>query len=256
MQNHHFTPCLIGLLCLLFVLSSHAGNDKVTIFAAASLTNVISEIAKVYEAQYNVRIQTSFASSATLAKQISRGAPADIFISADQQWMDYIHKQRFIKPESRQNIVKNHLVLIAPAKNPFLAQFQTGFNLPDAFTGKLCTGQVDAVPAGIYAKQALQFFHWWPALKHRVIGAQNVRSALVYVERGECAAGIVYETDAYISKNVTTLARFPSKSHQPIRYPAALTTTSSPPAAHFLQFLQSGAAKAIFKQHHFLSLAP
>lgn len=245
------------ILFLLLASSSAmcaASDDKVVVFAAASLTNAITDIAKAFEATHAIKIQKSFASSAALAKQITRGAPADIYLSADQQWMDYLHTKRFILPNSRQNLLANHLVLISPTQQTFEIEMLKGYPLAKQFKGRLCTGQVDSVPVGIYAKQALTHFNWWQSIKSRLVGAQNVRTALLYVERGECKAGIVYETDAKISNKVAILARFPTKSHTPIHYPVALVNNANPQAKMFMTFLNSAKAKAIFEQYGFITL--
>jgi molybdate transport system substrate-binding protein len=249
---------IYSLILIVFITTfsgiSAASDHKVVVFAAASLTNAITDIAKAYEAKHAIKIQKSFASSAALAKQITRGAPADIYLSADQQWMDYLHTKRFITPNSRQDLLKNHLVLISPAQQSFNTKMVSGYPFAAQFKGKLCTGQVDSVPVGIYAKQALTHLNWWHSVKSRLVGAQSVRTALVYVERGECKAGIVYETDAKISNKVKIIARFPADSHTPIRYPMALVNNANPQAKDFMLFLNSAQASAIFKQYGFITL--
>lgn len=253
-----FTSILLLLFtsfCGVSAANDHASDNKVVVFAAASLTNAIMDIVAAYETtQQPITIQTSFASSAALAKQITRGAPADIFISADQQWMNYLQSKRAIIANSRHDLLANHLVLIAPKNKTFQIDMNSSFAFAEQFKGRLCTGQVDAVPVGIYAKQALMQLDWWSSIKRRIVGAQNVRAALVYVERKECDAGIVYETDARISDKAVIVARFPANSHTPIRYPIALVNHANPQAKHFMRFLNSVQAKAIFEQYGFITL--
>lgn len=236
------------LLCM----SMTAGAEpKITVFAAASLTNAISEIAAAYENDKPVSIQTSFAASSTLAKQIEKGAPADIFISADTKWMDYLQDKRFIVTDSRADLLTNRLVLIAPKGKAFKVKINKGFNFANAFSGRLCTGETESVPVGIYARQSLQHLNWWDSIKTRLVGTQDVRAALVFVERGECEAGIVYETDAIISSKVDIVAHFPDNSHDPIIYPLALTKGASAQARDFYQYLQSEKAKTVFSKYGF-----
>lgn len=241
-----------GLLTMVSLLSCIANADqKVTVFAAASLTNAISDIASEYEKDKQHDIQTSFASSSTLAKQIEKGAPADIFISADTKWMNYMQDKNLIKKESKVNLLGNQLVLIAPKDKVFRVDMDKRFNLAAAFSGKLCTGELESVPAGIYAKQSLKSLNWWDNIKMRIVGTQDVRSALVFVERAECDAGIVYATDAKISGKVEKIAVFPEASHEPIVYPLALLNNASSQALAFYDYLRSAKAKAIFAKYGF-----
>ncbi len=241
-----------SLSALLLCLSMSAGAEqKITVFAAASLTNAITEIAAAYEKDKAVKIQTSFASSSTLAKQIEKGAPADIFISADTRWMDYLQDKRSIDAASRTDLLTNHLVLITPKGKAFKIEMNKGFNFAGAFNGRLCTGDTESVPVGIYARQSLKYLNWWDSIKTRLVGTQDVRAALVFVERGECGAGIVYETDAMVSSKVDTVARFPDNSHDPIIYPLVLTKGASVEAQDFYQYMKSESAKTIFIKYGF-----
>ena len=241
-----------GVSALLLCISLAAGAEqKITVFAAASLTNAITEIAAAYEKDKAVKIQTSFSASSTLAKQIEKGAPADIFISADTKWMDYLQGKRAIDTDSRTDLLTNHLVLIAPKGKAFKVEMHKSFNFSGAFNGRLCTGETESVPAGIYAKQSLQHLNWWDSVKTRLVGTQDVRAALMFVERGECDAGIVYETDAMVSSKVDTVASFPDNSHEPIIYPLALTKGASISAQDFYQYLKSEKAKTIFMKYGF-----
>lgn len=222
--------------------------DEVSVYAAASLTDVVSEIARNYEVGHAAKIKPSFASSGTLAKQIEAGAPADIFISADTKWMDYLDSKGRIDKGSRLNLVGNSLVLIAPKGRTFGVRLKKGFDFAKAFEGKLCTGATESVPVGIYAKEALSHLGWWNAIKSRIVGTEDVRAALVLVERGECAAGIVYATDAKISGKVETVGTFPESTHSPIVYPAALVSHSES-AKEFFEYLK--ASSAIFARYGF-----
>ncbi len=203
--NHQLVSVFFAsLLCFAANSSAAESGKKVVVFAAASLTNAITDIAAIYEKEKNIEIQTSFASSSTLAKQIENGAPADIFISADTKWMQYLKDKNALNDATTANLLGNRLVLIAPKGKAFKVDPDKSFNLANAFEGKLCTGETESVPVGIYAKQALKSLGWWDSIKTRIVGTQDVRAALVNVERGECAAGIVYETDAKVSDKVET----------------------------------------------------
>jgi molybdate transport system substrate-binding protein len=231
-------------------------DDKVTVFAAASLTNALSEVSANYEVNGTAKVRSAFASSSVLAKQIENGAPADIFISADSKWMNYLQEKNLINSASRKDFLGNKLVLIAPKGRSFDVKLDKLFDLAKAFDGKLCTGDIDAVPAGIYAKQSLMYLNWWDGIKARIVGAQDVRAAMSFVERGECAAGIVYETDAKISTKVEIVATFPEQSHVPIVYPIALVVHTNNAninklASDYLNYLQSPSATAIFKKYGF-----
>jgi molybdate transport system substrate-binding protein len=226
--------CLALLAALALLSACRLGlAGEVTVYAAASLTNALGEIAKAYEASHGVKVKTSFAASGALAKQIEAGAPADVFISADTKWTDYLDAKGKIDHDSLANLLGNTLVLIAPKGKGFPVRMEPGFDFAQAFGGKLCTGETESVPVGIYAKEALGKLGWWEGVRARIVGTDDVRAALDLVGRGECV-GIVYETDAKISGQVEILAAFPEDTHAPIVYPAALVT-------------QSGAAKAFFE---------
>jgi len=229
---------LLVAICLLMVFNACLAGE-VTVYAAASLTNVLGELAKVYEASHDVKIKFSFAASGALAKQIEAGAPADLFISADNKWMDYLDGKGKIDKKSRVNLVRNTLVLIAPKGKGFPVRLDKDFDFENSFKGKLCTGQTESVPVGVYAKESLTKLGWWDALKDRVVGTDDVRAALDLVGRGECI-GIVYETDARISNRVETIATFADALHAPIVYPAALVTQSGEAKAFFEYVKSSG----------------
>lgn len=253
LKSISFFLCFV-IFTVLLSAQVQASEDKIVVFAAASLTNALTDIAKRYEHDHATKIKTSFASSATLAKQIARGAPASLFIAADQTWTQYLVDQHRITSQSTKNLLTNDLVLIAPKQHPFNVNMASNFPFAQAFSGKLCTGEVNSVPAGIYAKQALDHFGWWPLVQSRMVGTQNVRSTLALVARGECGAGIVYKTDAAISNKVTVVATFPKESHAPIIYPLALVNGAAAKTKHFYDYLQSHAAKQIFQHYGFISL--
>ena len=246
---------LISRLSLfaLFALSTavHA-EEQVRVFAAASLTNALNDIAVEWQKAGHPKPSIAYAASSTLAKQIQAGAPADVFASADMAWMDYLDQRGWIAPGTRVSLLGNDLVLIVPRGKKFPVQVKAGFDLAGAFAGKLCTGEPGVVPVGIYARQSLENLGWWNALQGRIVGTDDVRTALAFVERGECPLGIVYATDAKISDKVEVLARFPDDSHKPIVYPFALVKNARPQAQAFLQYLKtSPAAAAIFEHYGF-----
>ena len=242
--------CMLLLLQLLIVGSVQAADVRVS--AAASLTDVITELSRAYEkAHANVAIKTSFAGSSTLAKQIENGAPADIFISADKDWADYLVQRNLLNKSTRIDLLLNELVLIAPNGRVPSVTIAKDADLLAAFSGKLCTGDTASVPVGKYAKQALTFYGWWDGIQPRLVGTEDVRTALAFVERGECALGIVYKTDALVSKKVSLVATFPAESHLPIVYPGGLTKNATADARAFWQFLQSPVAAEVFVRYGF-----
>jgi len=236
MTQRPFNFCKLLAAFALLSASHLALAGEVTVYAAASLTNALGEIAKDYEAAHGVKVKTSFAASGALAKQIEAGAPADVFIAADNKWMDYLDGKGKVDHASRVNLLGNDLVLIAPKGKGFVAHFEKGFDFSQAFKGKLCTGETESVPVGVYAKEALTNLGWWEAIKPRIVGTDDVRAALDLVGRGECI-GIVYTTDAQISNKVEVVGTFPDSLHAPIVYPAALVTQSGE-AKRFFNYLQ------------------
>ena len=227
-------------------------EQPVRIFAAASLTNALNGIAGEWVKAGHARPSLAFAASSALARQIEAGAPADVFASADLAWMDYLDARGKLQPGTRANLVGNSLVMVVPQGRRFPVKMQRGFDLARAFDGKLCTGEPGVVPVGIYARDALRNLGWWEALQGRVVGTDDVRTALAFVERGECPLGIVYATDAKISRKVEVLATFPADTHKPIVYPIAAVRGARPETAAFLQFVTtSRAAAAIFAKYGF-----
>ena len=239
----------------LFSLCNLTQAETVKVYAAASLTNAISDIAVVYEKQHpQTDIVPVFGASSALAKQIEAGAKSDLFFSADVDWMNYIIKKQIIDENKGKALLSNQLVLISPKKLNIAFKAQPNFNFAQSFKGHVCTGQMESVPAGKYAKQSLIKLNWLDSLKGRIVGTDDVRSALAFVERGECDVGIVYKTDALISKKVKVIGTFPENSHHPILYPLALTQQGEKngDAVQFEKFVKSSPqAKIIFQKYGF-----
>ena len=242
---------LIVALCA--IVPCHAAPPLV--LAAASLQESLNAAADAWAARRHERPILSFASSSALAKQIDAGAPADIFISADEPWMDDVARHGLVKPGTRTSFLGNRLVLVAPAATAKPVAIRPGFPLARLLgDGKLAMGEVSSVPAGKYGKEALARLGIWDAVSGQVAGADSVRSALALVERGEAPYGIVYATDALAAKTVKVVGVFPENSHAPITYPVAvLTASTSPEAEAFRRFLISGAGKAIFRRYGFIA---
>jgi molybdate transport system substrate-binding protein len=234
-----------------------AVQDKtLTAFAAASMKNALDDVDAAYTARTGVKIVASYAASSVLAKQIEQGAPADIFVSADTDWMDYAIQKKTINEQSRVNLLGNSMVLIAPKDSKIdNVTIGPGFDLAKlAGDGKIATGDVKSVPVGKYAKAALEKLGAWPAAEPKFAMAESVRAALTLVARGEAALGIVYSTDAKVEPEVKIIGTFPADSHPPIIYPVAATTSAKAEAADYLAFLRSSAAKAIFEKYGFVFL--
>lgn len=244
-------------MLLLVCTGAAAGAEALTVFAAASLKTVMDDAAKAYNAKTGIEIKASYAASSTLAKQIEQGAPADLFASADLEWMDYLQQRSLIRPASRVNLLGNSLVVIAPKTSVLqtLALDHTGFAAALGPDGKLVTGDPKAVPVGKYAKIALDTLGLWAELEPRIASADNVRSALAFVARGEAPLGIVYATDAAVEPNVKIVATFPANSHPPVIYPFAVTAAGDPKAAAFLAFLQTPDISKAFTAAGFTVLA-
>jgi molybdate transport system substrate-binding protein len=242
-----------GILALgILLLPGAAAADTVTVFAAASLKDALDEGARVYPAKAGDRIVVSYAASSALAKQIEAGAPADLFISADLEWMDYLEQRRLIKSDTRQNLLKNRLVLIAPADSKVSVSIVPGFPLATLLgNGRLAMANPDVVPAGKYGKASLEALGVWKDVRTKVASAENVRAALVLVSRGEAPFGIVYRTDAAADSKVRVVALFPENTHPPIIYPIAVTAVGKPAAAAFLKWLSEPRARAIFEKRGF-----
>jgi len=228
--------------------------EKITVFAAASLTNALQEIASQYKKKNNVEVVSSFASSSTLARQIEQGAPADLFISADQQWMDDAVAKKSIEDATRVTLLGNELVLVAPrgdSAKPVTLNQQTDWK--SLLKGeRLAVGDPDHVPAGIYAQEALQKLGAWEQVSPSLARANNVRAALALVERSETPYGIVYGSDAVASDKVQVVGTFPAASHKPVEYPMAVVKAHNNAVVKaFYDYLKGPEAAAVFKQYGF-----
>jgi molybdate transport system substrate-binding protein len=244
---------VLTLLCGWTFSSALAQDKRLTVFAAASVKNALDEIDAAYTAKTGIKIVASYAASSALAKQIEQGAPADIFFSADIDWMNYAIGKKVVGEPTRFNLLGNNLVLIAPKDSSINnVAIGPGFDLAKlAGDGKIATGDVKAVPAGKYAKAALEKLGAWQAVQSKFAMAESVRAALTLVARGEAVLGIVYSTDARVEPGVKIIGSFPADSHPPIVYPVAATVTANIEAAGYLAFLRSSAAKAIFEKYEF-----
>jgi len=224
----------------------------VLVFAAASLANVLTDLDGAFTARTGIRVTSSLAASSTLAKQVAAGAPADVYFSADLQWMDYLEQRGLLRAGSRRDVVGNSLVLIAAAASPLRVRIAPGFDLAKLLgRGRLAVADPDSVPAGIYGREALQKLGVWNSVVPRLVRAENVRAALEYVARGDAPLGIVYRTDALVEKQVRIVGVFPASSHAPIVYPVALTRRASGAAARYLAFVTSADARPIFRKWGF-----
>jgi molybdate transport system substrate-binding protein len=244
------------ILCGLADAPALAQNNSLTMFAAASMKNALDEVDAAYTAKTGVKVVASYAASSALAKQIEQGAPADIFLSADTDWMDYATSKKTINEPTRVNLLGNSIVLIAPKDSKIdNVNIGPGFDLAKlAGSGKIATGDVKAVPVGKYAKAALEKLGAWQAAEPKFAMAESVRAALTLVARGEAALGIVYSTDAKVEPGVKIVGTFPADSHPSIIYPVAATATARAGAADYLAFLRSSAAKTIFEKYGFAFL--
>src|SRR5215467_6164923 len=253
-----FRATTVALLVALTVLGSMpaASAAEIVVFAAASLKEALDDAAHVYEKQSGDIVKISYAASSTLAKQIESGAPADVFTSADLDWMDYLQQRNLIKTPTRRNLLGNRLVIVAPKDSDLKLGIKPGFDLAGALKGgRLAMADPDSVPAGKYGKAALEKLGVWNAVKAAVAPSENVRAALLLVSRREAPLGIVYATDAAADPGVKIAGVFPEDTHPPIVYPVALTAESKTPnAARLLQFLTSPAARPIFEKRGFTVL--
>jgi molybdate transport system substrate-binding protein len=228
------------------------GKDLV-VFAAASLKNALDEANVQFGRENHQKATTSYAASSALAKQIEAGAPADVFISADLDWMDYLAERKLIKTETRSNLLGNKIVLIAPASSNVSVTIGPGFPLAQALgDGRLAMADPSSVPAGKYGKAALEALGVWSSVASKTAPAENVRAALLLVSRGEAPLGIVYQTDAAAEKGVKIVGTFPEGTHPPIVYPIAVTASSTNPgSAAYVAFLRSAAARPAFEKQGF-----
>lgn len=252
----------LAMVCLFVPMSSPSlvngasAPAPVMVFAAASTTNAVAEIAKLFSDKYPIRVTLSFASSSTLAKQIQNGAPAAVYISANKKWMDFLEEKKQIEPDTRFDLLSNRIVLIAPADQDIsidLVSRGAAGHLIEYLGGyRLAMGDPAHVPAGIYGQQALETLGLWDRVKKKIARAKDVRSALMLVARGETPLGLVYATDAAISKRVRVAGTFPLDSHPPIVYPVALVSGNNTPSARtFIGFLKTSEAKTVFEKYGF-----
>src|ERR1700722_17775416 len=242
-------------LCSLPGIAADTDKPPITVFAAASLTNVLQDLGDSFTTHTSIPVRFSFAASSALARQIENGAPADVFFSADLEWMDYLQTRNLIQRDARHDVLSNRLVLIAPADSKINLKIEPRFPLAKALgTGRLATGDPDSVPIGRYAREALTTLGIWNDVADRLVRADSVRSALAFVDRGEASLGIVYETDALIDKRVRVVDVFPANSHLPIVYPVALTTAAKAEAAGFVEYLRGPAGAMAFKAAGFTPL--
>ncbi len=252
---------LIAAFCLLIPLAlapqPAAAQGTLTVFAAASMRNALDGVNKAFAKATGVKVTASYAASSALAKQLAQRAPADVYVSANIKWMDYLQKQKLIVDATRVNLLGNSLVLIAPKASKLdHVTIKKGFDVAKlAGAGRIAVADTKAVPAGLYAKAALKSLGAWKAAEPKLAQAENVRATLAYVARGETPLGIVYSTDAKVEPKVKVIGVFPEDSHPPIKYPvAAMKGAKSKSVTQYLQFLRTPAAKAIFEQYGFTFL--
>jgi molybdate transport system substrate-binding protein len=249
---------LLALLVAILLAAPAAAQERITVFAAASLRNALDEVDAAFTMHSGIGVTASYAASSALAKQVEQGAPADVFLSADAEWMDYLAARKLISPGTRVDLLGNALVLIA-AKDSKIGHIDIapGFDLAKlAGNGRIAVADVRAVPAGLYAKAALEKLGTWTAVQNKLAQAENVRAALSYVARGEAPLGIVYATDAKIEPDVKIVGTFPADSHPPIVYPvAAVAGREGGAAARYLQFLRGTEARGIFEKYWFVVLS-
>jgi molybdate transport system substrate-binding protein len=252
-QRTSFIAVLAVALAVGVLAAQAQHQDRILVFAAASMKNALDDVDAAFAKQTGIAVVVSYDASSALMKQIEQGAPADVYISADRQWMDYGSRKQLIDDGTRVNLLGNTLVLIASKDSKLNAvTLGPGLDLAGlAGTGRIATGDVRAVPAGLYARAALQKLGLWQAVEPKLAMVGNVRAALVLVARGEAPLGIVYATDAKAEPAVKVIAAFPDDSHEPIVYPIAATPTAKPAAARYLSFLRSAAARTIFERYGF-----
>jgi molybdate transport system substrate-binding protein len=242
------------LFALVLLVPMAARAQQLTMFAAASLTDAMKDVSALWAKDGHPPLRLSFAASSTLARLIEQGAPAALFASADQKWMDYLAQKNLIVAHTRKDLLGNDLVLVVPADKPLHVTIGPDFDLLGLLgaNGRLATGDPAHVPVGIYAEQALKKLGWWDKIAPRLARTDDVRAALLLVERGEAPAGIVYATDAAVSKAVMVAGTFPASSHDPVTYPFALTKSGDTSEARaLLTFLEGPQARTVFVQRGF-----
>ena len=249
---------LVALVAPLILGQAVAQEQKdpgLLVLAASSLTNVLDELSTAYEKQTGVKVKLSFAASSVLARQIEAGTKADVFVAADQEWMNYLDERKLISSGTRRDLVGNRLVLIAPSDSKVVLKISPGFKLAQALgESRLATGDPDTVPVGKYARAALTKLGVWNDVESKIARAENVRTALMYVSRGEAPLGIVYATDAAVEPKVRVLDTFPADTHDAITYPAAATRNAQQAAKGYLEYLASPTASVTWKKFGFVEL--
>ena len=243
------------LLFSLPSLAAHTDKPALIVFAAASLTNALQEVGDDFTKNSSIAVKFSFAASSALARQIENGAPADVFFSADIEWMDYLVTRKLIQVATRHDMLGNHLVLVAPADSKIVLKIGPHFALAKTLgSGRLATGDPDSVPVGRYAREALTHLGVWNEVEGRLVRADSVRSALAFVDRGEASLGIVYATDAQIDRKVRVVDVFPDNTLMPIVYPIALTAVAKADATKFIDYVRGPVGDATFKKYGFTPL--
>ena len=244
----------VSLFVLALLMPFTARAQKLTVMAAASLTEAMKDVSAQWEQAGHKPLQMSFGASSAMARQIEQGAPANIFASADEKWMDFLVDRNLIASETRKSLLGNEVVLVVPVSKPQHVTIAPGFDLLGMLGagGRLAVGNHAHVPVGIYAEQALKKLGMWDAIEPRLARTEDVRAALRFVELGEAPAAIVYATDAAISKGVSVAGIFPPNSHDPVTYPFAIVKTGdNPDARNFMTFLESPRAREIFVRRGF-----
>jgi molybdate transport system substrate-binding protein len=235
-------------------VSEARAGEVLHVFAAASTSEALSEIAHRFEVKTGDEVRLNLASSGALARQIENGAPVDLFISANVKWMDHLEKQGEILKETRRNIIANQLILIAPKGEGFSVVMKPDFGFSKAFSGWLALGDPDYVPVGMYAREALKSLGWWSAVKDRVFPCKDAPATVTMAVRGEAGVAVVYATDVHHVEKVETIAVFPAETHAAIIYPAALCKGCGKNAGEFLNYLSGEEARDIFRSYGFLPL--
>jgi molybdate transport system substrate-binding protein len=253
MKTSRFATAALAAGFLAFSAAPLAAADSITVFAAASLIDAMNAVGKAYEAKSGTHVVFSFAASSVLAKQIESSAGPDMFMSADEDWMNDLDKHGLVVPGTRHDLLGNHLVMVAPAGLKIAIKIAPKFDLAGALgSSRLAIADPASVPAGKYGKTALTNLGVWDSVSGKLAIAENVRAALAYVARGETTLGIVYNTDAQIEPRVHIVGTFPDSSHAPIVYPVALVKDAKPGAADFEKYLSSANATAVFRKYGFV----
>ncbi len=246
-----------GMMAMLMAAVPAAQADEVVVFAAASLKGALDNVNDAWKAETGKSAKISYAASSALAKQIEEGAPADVFISADLDWMKYLSDKKLTRPDTELKLLGNRIVLVAPADSKAEVKIEKGFDLAGLLgDGRIAMGDVKAVPAGKYGKAALEALGVWGSVENKIAQAENVRAALKLVSTGEAPLGIVYQTDAAVEPGVKIVGTFPDDSHAPIVYPIAVTAESkNSDAGDFVKYLQTDKAMGLFEAQGFTFLA-